>query len=189
MENIISKIALVVIGAVMVLIGIGTFISPANLPLASGIGVILYGIGAILNWREKRKVGFAKKTSLASAIITIFVGIGILASKDTEIVAVNLIVFILALWLIVTGVLEIIGAVIFIKAMTTADLGVQAPGATTSIILGAFLIVAGVVSIFRPLLAAITGGILISIILVLTGIRMIVSGFYSGILLREGAKS
>ena len=189
MENTFHRIALMAIGLIMVIIGVGTFISPNNLPLAGGVGVILYGIGAILNWREKRKSGFAKKTTLASAIIAMLVGLGILVGGQSGIMALSFMMIVLALWLIVAGVLEIIGAVIFRKAMTTADLGVQAPGSISSMVLGIVLILAGLFSFAEPLSAAITAGILISIMLIITGIRIIVSGIYAGILVRRGEKS
>ena len=189
MDKRFSRAALMILGVLLVLIGIGTFITPKNLPLAGGIGVFLYGLGAILNWREKRKVGFAKKTTLASAIITMAAGLAVLAGGQSGFIAINILVVILALWLIVAGVLEIIGAIIFRKAMTTADLGVQAPGSVSSIILGVVLIVSGIFSLFQPLFAVITTGILISMILIVIGIRMVVSGLYSGALLRKGAQS
>ena len=176
---------MMLLGAFMVLIGIATFIVPENLPLSGGFGVLLYGIGALLHWRERRKVGVAKKTTLTSAIMTIAAGLVILVGGQTGIVAVGLIVIIMAVWLIAAGVLEIIGAVIYRKAMTTADLGVQAPGSITSMILGGVLILMGLGAIMEPLFAAITAGIVISLVLIVAGGRMVVSGLCSGRLFRK----
>ncbi|GEM_PF-4367131 len=176
------------IGAFMVVLGIGTFIKPDSIVLAGGFGILLYGFGAILHWIDRRRIGLAKRISLTSAIVTIAVGVVILVGGQMGFIAVSILVLILALWLMVAGILEIIGAVIYRKAMTTADLGVQAPGSIASMILGAVLIGVGFFSILKPLFAAVTVGILISLILIVTGVRMVVSGIYSGALLRREKK-
>ena len=185
MNNTLRRILLMLIGVFMIVLGIGSFINPDNIVLAGGFGVILYGLGSIFHWLERKKMGFAKKTTLTSAILTIVVGVVILVGGKTGFLAAGFILVLLSLWLIVAGVLEIIGAVIFRKAMTTADLGVQAPGSIASMILGAILVLTGLMSLMEPLFAAITAGIMISLVLIVTGVRIVVSGIYSGILIRR----
>lgn len=179
------RILLMLTGILMVILGIGTFRSPDTVIWTVGAGVMLYGLGAILNWIEKSRVGFAQRTALASACMTVVVGIVILSGEYLGFLATGIMMIILSLWLIAVGVMEIVGAVIYRKAMTTADLGVQAPGSIVSMVLGAVFVLTGLFSLIEPLFAVFAAGIVTSIVLIVIGIRIVVSGIYSGILIRR----
>ena len=185
----VSRITLMIIGVVMVVLGVISLIDPTFKVLFSGIGVLLYGGGSIMHWLERRKMGYAKKTTLVAAIVAIAAGTAILIGENTGVFAMQFMLYILALWLIAAGILEIIGAVIFRKAMTTTDLGVQAPGSIASMVLGSVLIFMGVFAFIQPLIAVVTAGIVISLVLIIAGLRMLISGFYAGVLLKRGKRS
>ena len=87
--------------------------------------------------------------------------------------AIHILLISLSIWLIAQGVLEVLGAVMYRKAMTTADLGVQAPGSAASMVLGAVMIVVGILGLIFPVMAVYAVRIWIVAELFMSGIRMI----------------
>ena len=168
----------------MIILGVCSLLKEEYMILISGIAIIGYGLGGLISYLERRKLGFAKGITLANSIVGMASGAAIILGGQLGFFAAGIVVLIMAGWLIACGILEIIGAVMFMKAMTSADLGVQAPGATASLILGIAMIVAGIVSILNPVFAIMTAGLVIAVGLIVAGIRMIVSSVYSGILLK-----
>ena len=180
------KLLLCVIGIVMIGLGILGLLDVEYMIWVSGIGVAFYGLGGLINYLERRKLGLAKGITLANSITAMSAGAAIIIGGQLGFFAARIIILILALWLIAAGILEIIGAVMFRRAMTSADLGVQAPGSIASLVLGIVMIVAGGVAILHPIFAIMTAGIVIAIALIVSGVRMIVSSVYSGVLLHTG---
>ena len=68
------------------------------------------------------------------------------------------------------------------KAMTTADLGVQAPGSVSAMVLGIAMAAVGILGLINPVVAVITAGIWIVAALILSGIRMIWIARSAGVL-------
>ena len=58
------------------------------------------------------------------------------------------------------------------KAMTSADLGVQAPGSVSSMILGTIMILVGIFGLIFPAFAGFTVWIWIVAALIMSGFRM-----------------
>ena len=168
-----KKILYVLMGAGSILLGI-LCIFDKNLPvILCGIGLLIYGVGQFLHWRERRKAGAASVWALAGMLLAIAFGLFILIGSRLGSFAVHILLISLSIWLIAEGVLEILGAVMYRKAMTSLDLGVQAPGSAASMVLGAVMITVGILGLIFPVFAEFAVGIWIVAELIVSGVRLI----------------
>ncbi len=177
-----KKTLVVVIGAASILLGIFCIFDRKAAAILCGIGLILYGAGSLFHWRERKKAGAAGNWAMAVMIVSIMFGVFILIGSRFEMFAGRVLLISLSIWLAAEGILEILGAIMYRKAMTTADLGVQAPGSLSSMILGAIMIGVGILGIIFPVIAEFFVWIWIVCELILTGIRLIWSARSAGIL-------
>ena len=177
-----KKILFLLIGAASVLFGI-LCIFDQKLPfLLCGIGLLLYGFGEFFHWRERKKAGAAGGWALVGMLVAIAFGAFILIGSRLGVFAVRLLLISLSIWMIAQGVLEILGAVMYRKAMTTADLGVQAPGSVSSMVMGAVMISVGVLGLVFPIFAGVAVRIFIVIELIVSGVRLIWMSRSAGVL-------
>ncbi len=167
-----KKIMYICIGAVSILFGILCVFNRELAIILSGIGLVLYGVGSFFQWRERRKAGAAGTWVLAGTLAAIGFGIFILTGSCLGEFAVRALLICLSIWLLAEGVLEILGAVMYRKAMTSADLGVQAPGSVSSMILGTIMILVGIFGLIFPAFAGFTVWIWIVAALIMSGFRM-----------------
>ena len=167
-----KKIMYICIGAVSILFGILCIFNSELAVMLSGIGLVLYGIGNFFQWRERKKAGAAGSWALTGMLAAVGFGIFILIGSRLGEFAIRLLLISLCIWLLAEGVLEILGAVMYRKAMTTADLGVQAPGSVSSMVLGAVMILVGVFGLIFPVFAGFTVWIWIVAALIMSGFRM-----------------
>ena len=167
------KVLYIIVGAAAVALGI-VCIFDRRLPVVlSGIGLLLYGVSEFFHWRERRKAGAAGVWALAGMLAAFVFGAFILIGGPSGNVAARFLLLSLSIWLIAEGVLEILGAVMYRKAMTTADLGVQAPGSLASLILGMIMAAVGVLGLIFPVFAEYAVWIWIVAELILSGVRSI----------------
>ncbi len=161
-------------GIIVIIFGILTIFDVDLALLLCGIMLLVYGFSDLLQWIERRRSGTASLWTLFGAILSFILGICILVGNASSIeFSASVIIIIFSLWLIVIGGFEILGAIMYRKAMTSADLGVQAPGSVTSIVSGCIMIVVGLLALIIPIFAIITARIWITIGLILTGVRLI----------------
>ena len=168
-----KKILYICIGAFSVLLGLLCMFDRELPVILSGIGLLLYSAGELVHWKERRKAGAAGIWALAGMLVAAVFGIVILIGSRFGTAAMQFLLISLSIWLIAEGALEILGAIMYRKAMTTADLGVQAPGSVSSMILGAIMAVTGVLGLIFPVFAGYTVRIWIIAELIVTGVRMI----------------
>ena len=168
-----KKILYVFLGAGAILLGILCLFDKGLPVILCGIGLLIYGIGQFLHWKERKKAGAAGVWALAGTILAIAFGVFLLIGSRLGSFAIHILLISLSIWLIAQGVLEVLGAVMYRKAMTTADLGVQAPGSAASMVLGAVMIVVGILGLIFPVMAVYAVRIWIVAELFMSGIRMI----------------
>lgn len=180
MNEKLKKILLFICGAGLIVLGIMVLLVQEIIIYFCGFALLIYGVGSIISWTANRKTGTSTKWSLAGAIVACCAGVAIFIGGSFEIVTMTLIMVILGIWMIVAGILDIIGAVIYRKAMTTVELGVQAPGSTLSIVFGGIMVGFGLLMIIMPLWALHFTAIIIAIAMIVSGIRTIVSSFSVG---------
>jgi uncharacterized membrane protein HdeD (DUF308 family) len=68
------------------------------------------------------------------------------------------------------------------KAMTTADLGVQAPGSVSSMVIGVIMIAVGILGIIFPIFASVVVGLMMVGGMVVMGIKLIWMARSAGVL-------
>ncbi|MCR5212212.1 MAG: hypothetical protein K6C41_06660 [Lachnospiraceae bacterium] len=174
-----KRLLMLILGIAIIAFGIVSFFIPEILYYVCGIVILVYGLAQILTWRKRRKTGTATKWTLVGAIVAFGAGLLIIFSDMSGVVAARIVFLILFIWLAVEGVFDIIGAVIYRQAMTTADLGVQAPGSTADMIFGGIMVAIGVFGIVSPAFSFIAIGLVVLINILAVGGRLIARAFTS----------
>ncbi len=178
-----KKILYLLIGLALIALAICTIFVDGLTGFLCGIGMFLYGIGTLVQWIEHKKDGSATILSLIGSAFSVVIGILVLmGSTAGQAYVLRRMVFTIAFFLIVSGIFEIIGAIIYRKAMTSVDLGVQAPGSVLTIILGCIMIVLGVLGFIFPFVAAYACGAVLTLQLFVVGIRLILQARSAGVL-------
>jgi len=167
-------------GVVSVILGILTFFYTDLALLLLSVVLLVYGISGLLKWFEGRKSGTSNFWTLLGSFLSIILSICILIGNNFTEFAASQLVLLFSLWLIIAGGFEVLGAIMYRKAMTTEDLGIQAPGSTTSLISGGIMIILGLLALFIPIFAIVTAHIWITMGLIVTGVRMIMMARSSG---------
>lgn len=168
-----KKILFVILGAASIVLGIICIFNDQLPYILCGIGLILYACVEFFNWRERRKAGAAGVWALLGMLVTIAFGTAIIIGSKFGDFALRFVLILFSIWLIAEGGLEITGAVMYRKAMTSVDLGVQAPGALSSLVLGIIMAAVGVLGLIFPVFAETAVLILIVVELILSGVRLI----------------
>ena len=180
MNDGVKRILQLICGAAMTVLGILVLCYDQMFILFCALALIIYGIGTFLSWTVHRKTGTASRGSFWIAVVTIAAGSAIFVGGTFLRVTAWLVMLILGICFIVSGIFEIIGAVIYRKAMTSIELGVQAPGSKTSIVVGGVMIGFGLFMVFAPLFAMQVTGLILAIAMILGGVRTVVSAFTTG---------
>ena len=168
-----KKILFTIIGVICIVLGILCIFFDELPVFLCGVGLVLYGIVQFFHWRERKKVGAAGFWAFLGMALALAVGVIILIESRPGSFALRFLLIMLSIWLIAEGGLEILGAIMYRKAMTSADLGVQAPGSAASMVLGSIMVIVGILGLVFPLFAEVAVLILIVAELILSGVRMI----------------
>ncbi len=175
-----KKILYLAGGIVSVTLGILTLFYTDLALLLLSIVLLVYGISGLLKWFEGRKSGTSNFWTLLGSLLSMILSICIIIGNNFTEFAASQLVLLFSLWLIIAGGFEVLGAIMYRKAMTTEDLGIQAPGSTTSLVSGGIMIILGLLALFIPMFAIVTAHIWITMGLIVTGIRMIMMARSSG---------
>ena len=189
MNNTVKKILLFLCGIILIIFGIQVLLNWSMRIYFCGIALIIYGGGSLVMWFDHKKSGTASRWSFWIAVASIISGIAIFVGGSLDLVTVGFVMLIFGIWLIVSGVLEIIGAVIYRKAMTTIELGVQAPGSMMSIIFGGIMIGVGVLVVLMPVFALLVTTIILAVAMIVGGVRMILGAFSTGSITKKEEKA
>ncbi|MBQ1548603.1 MAG: hypothetical protein IIZ61_09445 [Lachnospiraceae bacterium] len=168
-----------IIGLLLCFLGILSAFFEELMIAMSGLGVFGYGVGMLVNWTGRRKTGTGGNLLLAGSIVGMACGVLILVGGQFSVFAGTIVLFVLAAWFIAVGILEIIAAVIYRKAMTSIELGVMAPGSISSFVTGIIMVSAGAIFAFNPFFADILIRIMVCLLTVLIGVRLILSAFFT----------
>lgn len=175
------KILYLAAGAVIIILGILTIIDEEMTLLMCSIMFFVYGFADLMRWKEGRKTGTASMWTLFGSLFSFVLGACILIGDVSAAqLSISFVVVVFSVWLMISGVFEILGAIMYRKAMTSADLGVQAPGSVTAMISGGIMIGVGLLALIVPEFAVFTVHVWISVGLIMMGARLIAEARAAG---------
>ena len=162
-----TKIWMAVIGIVLVITGLASAIAPfsmyAFIQTFAAVALIMHGVSHLVSYFQTPQF-FRNGATLASGLLNALLGILLLALPAT--LTAGTIVFLLAFLLVTMGIERIS----FAQSMKYYQLG----GSTAGMITGIVDIVLGIVFALMPLFASAAISILISAYLVVAGVALIV---------------
>ena len=171
------KVITIILGGLLVVGGIYCVFSPvatySAISWLIGLSMVVEGVGGIVTWSERRKLGLANGWTLAGAIISILLGVFLLGSFMLRFAVDMFIAYLIAFWLIEAGVVRIVVAV-----GTRNSYGQEgSSGWILQVVLGVLIVVLGILSIFNPLSIVLSVGTMLGISVLFVGLALVVGGF------------
>jgi len=159
------KVLSIILGVIMAICGFSCMWTPLMTFLDAGyflvILLLIYGIGAIVESIMEKKFG----VSLVFGIISIILGIVIMVVPGLKLMTDGVLVYIMAAWFLVQGVVNIFGAFAQKKLENKKWIWL--------LILGILGVLVGIYSMVHPMLMAFTFGILVGVYFIECGINLI----------------
>jgi len=142
-----------------------------------GVGMVLDGIGRVVNWIQLHKEADVSIWILVSAILSLTLGIVLVGSEAMQLVVDAFIIDMAIVWLVAIGLMRI-GYAFRIKKARSAIQGFH--GDTTfgrhcwiALIFGVLMILCGITGMFVPSAVAETIGTLIGISIIISGANLV----------------
>lgn len=160
------KVFSIILGVLMVICGFSCMCTPLMTFMEAGYFLVLllfiYGVGAIIEAIREKKFGI----SFLFGIVSIILGIVIMVVPGLKLMTEGLLLYIMAVWFLLQGVVNIFQAFKQKKLENKKWIWMLILG-----ILGALV---GIYSLVHPLLMAFTFGILAGVYFIECGINMVV---------------
>ena len=142
-----------------------------------GVSMVLDGIGRVINWIQLHKEAGLSGWILASAILSLTLGVILVGSEAMQLVVDAFIVYMAITWLIAIGLIRIAFAIRIKKARGA----IQGFRRETSfgrhwwiaLIFGILLVLCGITGMFVPGAVAETIGTLIGISIIISGVNLV----------------
>ena len=180
-EDHMRKILSVLFGIMIIVDGVICLALPGltflTLGYMIGVGMLLDGIGRIVNWYQMERGTEQSGWVLASAIISLTLGIILMGSDAMQLTMDAFIVYMAIAWLITLGILRIAHALRIRKMRNNIrDFQPDTPFGRNwwiALIFGILLIVFGIIGMFAPATIIETIGTLIGIAIIISGANLI----------------
>ncbi|MCI8484912.1 MAG: hypothetical protein HFH41_11325 [Lachnospiraceae bacterium] len=161
------KVFAIILGVLMAICGVSCICTPLMTFLEAGyflvILLLVYGIGAIIRAVMEKKYGI----DFLFGILSVILGIVIMVVPGLKLATDGMLVYIMASWFLLQGV---VGIFLAFKRKK-AD---QGKGWIWTLILGILGVLIGIYSLVHPMVMAFTFGILVGVYFMESGISMIV---------------
>lgn len=171
----------VILGILLIIGGLFCIFSPvltySSLAWIIGFSMLINAIGDICAYSENKELGFADGWTLAGAIISILFAIILCVSNILQLAVISFIAIFVGIWVLVRGVMNIATAVKIHKYRKTIPEENRGHVWLVSLIMGILMAAIGVLSLFNPIIVALTIGILMGIEILLSGVRLLTSAF------------
>jgi len=173
----IAKVFAVILGALMIVCGIGCLFTPGMtymmLGYVVGLSMVFDAIGRFVSWWQEKKAGEADGWMLAGAILSAVFGVLILNNTALQVGVDVFIAYYAAIWLVFGGIIDIVRA--FKIRRLHKNFGTKKLGTHWYIllILGILLCVFGILSLLNPIVIAATIGVFIGLGIISAGANMI----------------
>ena len=171
------KVVTIILGVLLLIGGVYCVFAPvatySALAWVIGLSMFVEGIGGIITWSDRRKMGLANGWTLAAAIVSIVLGVFLLGSYVLQFAVDMFIAYMIAIWLVVAGIARVVAAVSSRNNQRQAG----GSGWVLQLVLGILIAILGILCIFNPLSIVAGVGLMLGISIVLTGIGLIMVGF------------
>jgi len=177
----VSNILAILFGVFIVIGGVYCLMSPAATYMAQawllGFVMVADGIASIVTWFQLRKHGYSNGWALFGAIISIIFGVVLLGSFAAQFAVDMFFAYMIAAWLIVTGIMRI-GYSLQMRKLTQ-NIQPQPIGERWwfSLIVGILVVIVGIMCLFNPMIAVVSVGMLIGISVIIVGVSVIALAF------------
>ncbi len=159
------KVLTIILGAIMVICGISCMCTPLMTFLEAGyflvILLLVYGVGAIIEAIREKKFGL----TLLLGVLSIILGLVILFVPGLKLMTDGLLVYLMAVWFLVQGIVSIF------HAFTQKKL--ENKNWVWILVLGIIGVLLGIYSLVHPMVMAFTFSILVGFYFLECGINMI----------------
>ena len=167
-----KRICAIILGVLLVIGGVWCAATPLSTDMALvwvfGCFMFVKAVGDIATYSDRKAVGFADGFSLAMSIISCIFGALLIFSWGLRLTTAEVLLFFVYFWLIVGGVMTIVGAIQGKKFLGFSPV----PG----IIIGILMILAGFFGVAHPVVGAISIGIIAGVDIMISGIDLIFKG-------------
>lgn len=171
------KVITIILGVLMVIAGIFCLLNPALTYLSLGyilaLGMVMDAIGGIFTWSERRKKGLADGWTLAGSIISLVFGLVLLGSAFMQVMVDAMIVYLVAFWLLVVGIIRIVGAIQLHRLHKEYEQNLLGQQWWIPLLSGILLVACGILSFSNPVGLILALGINFGINMIVAGASLI----------------
>lgn len=161
------KVITIILGVLMAICGISCMCTPVMTFLEAGyflvILLLVYGIAAIVKSVMQKEFGMP----FLFGILSVILGIIIMVVPGLKLMTDGMLIYIMAVWFLMQGVVSIVLA---FRAKKAAE----SKGWIGTLVLGILGVLLGLYSLAHPILLAFTFGVLVGVYFIESGINMIV---------------
>ena len=174
--TIIASIIIMISGVYALMTPTETFMSVAGYLV--GVVVLCDAVANITIWAEAKKYVQVSGWYLASAILSLIFGIAIIVSTSMQLALDFIIVYMVAIWIILMGILRIVLAVRMKQYMDQIPIFKNNRWIIV-LLLGILMIAFGIVCMCQPVILTTMLGILIGLMLLVVGASLLTVGMYA----------
>ena len=170
------KIFGIIMGVLLTIGGLSCMFTPiatfASLGTLVGFAMVFEGVGSIITWNARRQEGTADGWSLAGAILSVVLGVFVLASGLMQFSIDLFLAYLAAFWLIAEGVFRIMSS--FALRSAANEGYYRGPSWIWTLIAGIIVVFGGIVCLCHPVLAMASIGFLLGCGILSSGISLVV---------------
>ncbi len=172
-----SRVIAIILGVLVIIGGVWCLMTPGAtyLSLAWLLGIVMVadGIANIVTWFQLRKMGHSNGWALAGAIVSIVLGVVVLGSSAAQLAVDLFLAYMLAVWLIISGIARIFFGWRMRQATRIAQVQIVGHSWWAPFILGILLAIVGVLSLFNPTALMLATGMMIGLAIIVSGVSVI----------------
>ena len=171
MKNMLTRVLWCGAGLFLVIMGFYFIIQPdatlISIALMLGLAMTVSGLANIIIYVLRRRFYLSPGWFLVDGVIDLLIGIIFLCNN---LIAASLLPYIFGAWAIVSGVVKCINAFIYKKLEWAVWV--------CPLVIGAVLVLFGLVTFFEPLVAAAAISVIVAVILIAQGMMAVMRGFF-----------
>ena len=172
-----SRVITIILGFFMIIAGFYCLFNPAitylTLGYVIGVTMIFDAIGGLIFWNERKKKGLSDGWALVGAIASLVFGIVLIGSAALQLLMDMAIIYLVAIWLVVIGVIRIFLANKLRKTKDAQVAELLGRHWLLLMIAGILLVICGILSFMDPTGLIVALGIHFGLNVIIVGANMI----------------